>query len=161
VNVVYDTMVFLQNAAVPGRTHATFRAVKDGTVTLCLSVDLITEVRDVLNREGIRRKFPALTATAIEGFVADVLVRARLFEPVLSAFSWTRHPDDDHLFNLVIAAKADRLVTWEARLLSFFDENPEDAPRLRQLAPQLRIVTPVQLTEELRALTPPGANPPK
>jgi predicted nucleic acid-binding protein len=67
--VVYDTMIFLQAAVRPGRVHRTFQAVADGTVTLCVSNDLLKEVRDVLTRDTVRAKFPALTTEAVDAFL--------------------------------------------------------------------------------------------
>jgi putative PIN family toxin of toxin-antitoxin system len=145
-------MVFLQNAARPGRTHATFHAVTDGKVTLCLSVELVSEVRSVLNRQNIRSHFPALTKPVVEIFIADLLTLGTLFDPIPQVFTWPAHPDDDHLFNLSIAAKADRLVTWEQRLLKLIENHPQDAERLQTLAPQLRIVTPINFSAELAAM---------
>lgn len=102
VRVVYDTMVFLQGAARPGRVHRSFQFVRDGVVTLCLSPELLAEVRDVLAHESVRRRFPELTDAVVDAFLADVLASGDLFEDVSPTFSWPQHPDDDHVFNLAI-----------------------------------------------------------
>jgi len=105
-------MVFLRAAAArPDRIHTTFRAVRDGRVTLCLGTDLLTEVRDVLNRDAVRAKFPSLTVEAVEVFIASVLAQGKMFDSVPQAFNWPEHPDDNHLFDLGIYAKAKYLVT--------------------------------------------------
>jgi putative PIN family toxin of toxin-antitoxin system len=150
IPVVYDTMVFLQEASRPRRTHAIFQAIREGRLALILTAEIVAEVRDVLNRDAIRRKFPALTPEAVTTFVADKLARATFIESVPQTFTWSLHPDDDHLFNAAIAASAKYLVTWESRLLKLGNDTTPDANRLRQLAPQLEIVTPVQLAEILR-----------
>jgi predicted nucleic acid-binding protein len=64
-------------------------------------------------------------------------------------FTLPAHPDDDHLFNLAVEAKAAYLVTWETRLLALEAATSPDARRLRELAPQLRILTPAALAQEL------------
>jgi predicted nucleic acid-binding protein len=68
----------------------------------------------------------------------------------LTAFTWPQHPDDDHLFNLAIACKAELLVTWETRILKFGADITPDAQKLRTLAPQLQIITPKHLANRLK-----------
>jgi predicted nucleic acid-binding protein len=68
---------------------------------------------------------------------------------VPAVFTWPQHPDDDHLFNLAIACKAELLVTWETRILRLGADTTPDAERLRTLAPQLLILTPRQLADRL------------
>jgi putative PIN family toxin of toxin-antitoxin system len=152
VNVVYDTMVFLQIVTVPNRTHATLQAIRNGAATLCLSLALVAEMRDVLSRQKIRVGFPALTPQVVEDFVAEMLSLATLFDPVANVFTWLHHPDDDHIFNLAVEAKADFLVTWENRILKLAGDVTDDGKRLRALAPELKIVTPKQFSEQLRLL---------
>lgn len=147
--VVYDTMIFLQEAARPGRTHASFRAVHEGQVTLCLSPELLAEVQDVLSRDTVRARFPALTTEAVKAFITQVLARGVLFERVPHVFTWPQHPDDDHVFNLAIHAKAKYLVTWETRLLKLFTEMPPAAELLRRLNAEVRIITPKTLADVL------------
>jgi predicted nucleic acid-binding protein len=143
-------MVFFQAASRPDRTRATFRAIHEGRVMLALSPKLLAEIQDVLNRDGVRSKFPALTPKAVEVFIADVLARSRMFDDVPYAFNWPQHPDDDHVFNLAIHAKVKYLVTWETRILKLISEASPAGQRLRELAPELEIVTPQQMAGLMR-----------
>jgi putative PIN family toxin of toxin-antitoxin system len=145
IPVVFDTMVLLQSAARPSRTHATFQAIKDRRVTLALSLELLAEVKDVLSRATVRAKFPALTQQVADVFVRDLIARGRIIEPVANRFTWLSHPDDDHLFNLAIATDAEYLVTWEGRLLNL-PGGPDTGAwsHFKRLAPKLHIVTPGQ-----------------
>lgn len=153
--VVYDTMLFLQWAALPAdRTHASIRAVLDGRVRLCMSQALLDEVKDVLSRPAVMARSPNLTPHRLQLIVETTLDHAEWFADVPDAFTWPHHPDDDHSFNLAIAARADRLVTWENRIHDIALNFPLDWARLYALAPQLRIVTPKELAEELRAINP-------
>ena len=102
--VVYDTMVFLQAAVRPGRRYATFEAVEDRRLRLCTSAELVAEVRDVLTRPSLARKFPALTPERVAQFLDKVNAMATSFSDIPPAFTWPHHPDDDHLFNLAIYA---------------------------------------------------------
>jgi predicted nucleic acid-binding protein len=142
-------MVFFQAASRPDRTHTTFRAVQDKRVTLALSPELLAEIQDVLNRDSVRAKFPTLTSEAVQIFIDDVLARGVMYDRVPHAFSWPQHPDDDHLFNLAIHAKARFLVPWETRILKLANDTTPAADLLRQLAPDLAIITPKQLADLL------------
>jgi predicted nucleic acid-binding protein len=145
-------MVFLSWAAMPAdRKHATVRALYDGTVRLVMSQEAIDEVRDVLNRPELRARLPRLTPERVERVIDETLRLAEWVHDVPTAFTWPHHPDDDHNFNLAIAARADRFVTREARIRDLESNFPADAARLRSLAPQLRIVGPHELAAELRA----------
>lgn len=144
-------MVFFQAASRPDRTRATFRAIQEGRVTLILSPELFAEIQDVLNRDRVRAKFPALTPDAVEVFIADMLARCTMFDIVPRVFTWSDHPDDDHLFNLAIHAKVKYLVTWETRILKLITDTTPPADLLRRLAPDLAIITPKQLADSLRS----------
>jgi putative PIN family toxin of toxin-antitoxin system len=151
IPVVYDTMLYFQAASRPDRVHATFQAVLDKRVTLCISPKILAEVQDVLTRPEYVARFPALSAQAVTLFLSDVALRARLFDPVPATFTWPTHPDDDHVFNLAIHAKAKYLVTWERRILKLATDTTPAADSLRRLAPDLAIVTPKQMADVLRA----------
>lgn len=114
--VVYDTMVFLQAAISPERRYATFEAVEDKRLTLCTSPELMAEVRDVLIRPSLVAKYPALTPERVAQFLDSVNIASRFFSAVPHSFTWPQHPEDDHLFNLAIEAKAGYLVTWKLPL---------------------------------------------
>jgi putative PIN family toxin of toxin-antitoxin system len=148
--VVYDTMVFLQTAVRPERRYATFEAIEDGRLKLYTSVELLAEVRDVLIRPSLARKFPALTPERVARFLDKVNAMATSFSDVPPAFTWPHHPDDDHLFNLAIHAKAEYLVTWETRILELASEASPTADLLHRIAPDLTIVTPKRMADLLR-----------
>ena len=155
LRAVYDTMVFLQWAALPeGRQHGTIRAIYSGAIRLCVSQALLNEVQDVLSRPSVKLRSPNITPERLKEVLAATLEKADLIGDVPAVYTWPHHPSDDHLFNLAIAARVDRLVTWEERILSIDSKFPEDAKLLFGLAPQLRIVSPKQLAEELRSEQP-------
>lgn len=152
VPVVYDTMLFLQAAVQPVRVYRSIQAVKEGLVSLCLSAELLAEVRDVLTRRKMRQRFPALTPEAVDAFITETAGMAMMFDPVPSQFTWPAHPDDDHIFNLAIHAHAEYLVTWETRILRLPLETSESGSMLRQLAPQLQIVNLEKFAQMLKSL---------
>jgi putative PIN family toxin of toxin-antitoxin system len=147
-------MVLLQAAVQPTRVHRSLHAIHTCEVQLCLSPELLAEVRDVLSRPKTRARFSSLTEKVVALFVADLESRAVLYQNVPKAFTWSMHPDDDHLFNLAIHAKARYLVTWETRILKLLTEGTAAADLLRQLAPGLSIITPAMLAEALKLIAP-------
>ena len=71
VRAVFDCMLFLQAVThEAGPAFACFQLVDEGRLTLCLSREILAEVRDVLGRPKIRRKFPHLTGERVEKFLA-------------------------------------------------------------------------------------------
>jgi predicted nucleic acid-binding protein len=59
---VFDCMVYLQAVVKEsGPAFACLRAVEDGRVALCVSAEVLAEVRDVLSRPVLQTKFPRLT----------------------------------------------------------------------------------------------------
>jgi putative PIN family toxin of toxin-antitoxin system len=140
-------MVFLQAAINPWRRYATISAIEDRRVTLCISAELMVEVREVLLRPALAARYSALTQQRVSEFLDRLRLTANAFESVPNAFNWARHPDDDHLFNLAIHAKVRYLVTWEKRILSLLGSATSESEMLRQLAPDLSIITPKELAQ--------------
>jgi predicted nucleic acid-binding protein len=142
-------MVFLSWAAGDARKLATIQALYDGRVRLVMSQAAIDEIRDVLNRVELRARL-GLTPERVDKVIGETLRLAEWVQDVPNAFSWPHHPDDDHNFNLAIAARADRLVTREPRIRQIEGNFPQDWARFHALAPQVRIVEPHELAAELR-----------
>src|SRR5271165_2887656 len=118
---VYDTMVFFQWATLPPsqpqRQHATVTALTNHAVRLCLSAELVLEIKSVLLRPELRAKYSTLTPAHVDTILAGATQFADWFDPVPRHFSYAGHEKDDHILNLAIEARADYLVTWEKRLL--------------------------------------------
>ena len=147
--VVYDTMVLLQAAANPHRRYATLEAAEDRRVQLCVSSDLLTELRGVLSRPSMAAKLPSLTRERVSHFLQHIQLIATTYDPVLPLFTLSRHSDDDHVFNLAIAAQADFLVTWEKRLLNLASSTDPESQLLWQFVPRLIILSPAELGARL------------
>ena len=120
VRVVYDCVVFLQGA---GRRHNAARKclelVDEGLVTLCLSADVIAEIKDVLNRPIIRNKFPLLSSEASQALLVTMRQKALLVTDVPKSFALPRDADDEPYTDLAITAGASYLVTWNERHLTY------------------------------------------
>jgi putative PIN family toxin of toxin-antitoxin system len=119
--------------------------VDEDRVTLFVSPAILAEVRDVLTRPKIQRKFPLLSASWVATFVGNVERKAVLLPESPQAFPLTRDPKDEPYLNLALAAKAQYLVSRDLDLLDLMtDEN------FRQRCPDLTILDPPAF---LRAVT--------
>ena len=150
IGVVFDCMLFLQavtNDA--GPAFACFQLVLDDVLTLYVSPVILAEVRDVLGRPKIRRKFPSLTAGHAEAFLQKVEAEAVVLNEVPVAFHYPRDPDDEPYINLAIGAGVRYLVSRDKDLLDLMAD-----PAFRGRFPGLSVIDPVAL---LRELAPPGA----
>jgi putative PIN family toxin of toxin-antitoxin system len=144
-------MVYLQAAArLTGPAAACLEAVRDGRIELILSPQVVAEIRDVLTRPRTLRKFPALTAEAVDVFVRDVQARAIAVSNVPRAYALERDPKDEPYLDLAIASGAKYLATWDKDLLDLMGD--ED---FRKRFPELTILQPPELLRALRQdLTP-------
>ena len=142
----------LQWAALPpeGRRHATVTALMTGHLRLVMSRQLLDELRGLFFRPELQARLPSLTHERAALILQKALEFADWFDQVSTRFSLPQHPEDDHLFDLAIAAQAAYLVTWESRLLKLRDAHTPEAKRLRQLAPKLIILTPKELADMLK-----------
>jgi putative PIN family toxin of toxin-antitoxin system len=136
---VFDCMVFLQGAGRPaGPARACFRLVDEGRVTLCVSADVLAEVRDVLTRPKTQRKFPLLSPEWVDEFVQNAESKAIVVSEIPKAFSLERDPKDEPYLNLAIAAKAEYLVSRDSDLLDLMKDET-----FRKRCPGLVILDPV------------------
>lgn len=152
---VYDVMVFFQWATLPAndpsRVHATIRALLNRDLRLSMSKTLFDEIHKVLTDAELRRNYPSLTPERVAAILGKVLEYADWFEEVPPLFSLSSHTKDDHLFNLAIESDAQYLVTFDNRILALQDGRTPDAKRLRELAPNLRILNPPGLARNLKS----------
>jgi len=163
VRAVFDCMVFLQGAARPdGPAAACLRLVETGFVQLCFSGEAMAEVRDVLSRPRIRRKFPVLTPETVERFLARVARRALMFQPVPAAFTLRRDPKDEKYLNLAAACGAGYLVTRDNDLLDLMDPRRPEHQSFQVQFPELTILDPVAFLQlpQLQPGTTPDGGPP-
>jgi putative PIN family toxin of toxin-antitoxin system len=148
-------MVFFQWATLPAeepeRIHGTVKALMNGDIRLCMSKATLDESRRVLTDDELRNDYPALTLGRVAAILEKAIEYADWFDNVPAKFSLSHHTKDDHLFNLAIESKARYLVTFEKRILALERSQSVEARRLRELAPELRIVDPPTLARELKA----------
>jgi putative PIN family toxin of toxin-antitoxin system len=143
--VVFDCMVFLQGAGRPaGPARACFHLVDKERVTLCLSAEILAEVRDVLTPPKVLRKFPQLSPEWVTTFLQDVEAKALVLSGVPQAIALERDPKDEPYLNLAVAAKAHYLVSRDLDLLDLMKD--ED---FKGRFPDLLILDPVAFLKEI------------
>src|SRR5262249_28250608 len=85
---VFDCMTFLQAAMrATGPAAACVRLVDRGVVELCVSPDVLAEVKDVLARPSLQRRYKTLTPEKVEKLMADVEAKGLLIAEVPAVFS--------------------------------------------------------------------------
>ena len=139
---VYDCMLFFSAAARPGRFRPVFDLVERQAVKLCLSPDVLAEIRDVLTRPKLVAKYSALTAEAVESFLARHLRTARWHDDVPEQFVLKRDPKDSKYLNLAIAATAPYVVTLDHDLLDLAHSDSAEGNDFRNRFPGIQILEP-------------------
>jgi putative PIN family toxin of toxin-antitoxin system len=151
IRVVFDCMIFLQGA---GRRESAAGAclllVELDAIELCVSQEIMAEVRDVLARTRVRQKFPALTDQIVDRFLAALEARTVAVSEIPRVFQFDRDPKDEPYINLAIAARVSYLVSRDSDILDLADASTPDGKRLRHQAPELRILEPVAFLAEMR-----------
>ncbi|MCY2993819.1 MAG: putative toxin-antitoxin system toxin component, PIN family [Planctomycetota bacterium] len=150
VQAVFDCMVFLQGAArAEGPAAACLRLAEAGHVELFLSVEVLDDVRDVLTRPRIRKKFPTLTYETVAAFLTRLGSFAHCLAETPSLITLARDPKDEKYLKLAVAARATHLVTWDQDLLSLMDNPGPDAQAIRGRLPHIAILDPVAFLRTL------------
>lgn len=147
--IVFDCMLFFRAAARPQRTYATFRLVEEARVTLCMSPEVLAEIRDVLNRPEHRTTFPALTFKTVDAFLARYLRAATWFSVVPHVYTVQRDPKDSKYVNLALAAEAPYLLTTDRDLLDLMMSHTPQGRDFVERFPHLKILDPVAFLHQL------------
>jgi putative PIN family toxin of toxin-antitoxin system len=144
---VFDAMVFLPAVANPsGPSGACLAHVRLGTLALITSPETIAELRGLLARPNIRKKFPHLSRELADAFLAEVGRMSTSIDNVPRLFAYPRDPKDEPYINLAIAAGADYLTSRDNDLLDLM-KDPDFTARF----PDIRVVDPASLLREIEA----------
>ena len=119
-----------------------------------LSPSILAEVHEVLDRDEVRWKL-RLGDDDMAEFFSRLEACAEVLPEPPSTFALPRDPDDEIYTNLAVAGHASYLVSWNKRHLNYLMEGdtPEGADFCARY-PGLKILTPVEFLEELRASRP-------
>jgi putative PIN family toxin of toxin-antitoxin system len=148
-------MVFLQGAARPdGPAAACLRLAEAGHVELYLSAETLAEIRDVLTRPKMQKKFSALTPEAVDAFLTGICRHAVVLADVPRTVALPRDPKDEKYLNLAVAAEARYLVSRDKDLLDLMSGGTPEGQSFRTSHPAITILDPVAF---LRSLQPEAA----
>lgn len=162
LTVVLDTGAFLRAAINDTNVSSSFlRRAAAGDVRLCVSHALLEEIRDVLTRPEIRVKNARLSDEALEAFIHGIGATADLLDPLPQRFHYERDPDDEHILNLAIEARAAYILTFDNDLLDLMDSRRAAARTFQERFPAITILTPGEMITQLNLLhhqeqVPPG-----
>jgi putative PIN family toxin of toxin-antitoxin system len=131
--VIFDCNILFQAFLTPdGPAYGCLQVVENKRATLLLSLDLLSEARDVLNRPFVRERFPHVTPESVDSFLSAAAYRSDLWRSVQRIQIYRRDPDDEPYLNLAIVAEADYIVTRDNDLLALAtDHSPEAKGHLR------------------------------
>jgi putative PIN family toxin of toxin-antitoxin system len=155
---VFDCMVFLQATASPtGPAARCLFAVDEGAIELVTDNDILSEVRDVLNRPSVRSKNPRITDDTVRELLRRVEKMSVMLADVPRVFIHPRDPKDEPYVNLAIASEARYLVTRDKDLLDLARPDTPEGKKFAERFPGLTILDPVAF---LAVIRPPAEGPP-
>ena len=158
--VVFDCMVFMQAAARPdGPADACLVLAENRHCELIVSTEILDEVREVISRPGIRKKFGGLSDEEIDALFDRLSKVAILVQDVPSVVTFRRDPDDMMYLNLAVAANAKYVITHDKDLLDLMTGVDPDAEAFRTTYPEIKILDPVAFLRLIRQPAP--QDPPK
>ena len=144
-------MIFLQAAARPmGPAAALLELVEVGALELLVSDACIEELREVLTRPSLQRKFPSLSISAVQDFLNRIHACSVYSVNSANVFVLERDPKDAKYVDLAIAAKADFLVTRDKDLLYLREKESPLLQIFEKLDWQFKIVDPFEMLTFLR-----------
>lgn len=147
--VVFDCNVFLQAMARDtGPAFACLVLAERRLVTLYVSREILAEVKEVLTRPALLRKFPVLTPARVTAFFRRVRTTAVVLDPVPTRIEYPRDPKDEPYLNLALACDATFLISRDRDLLALQDL-PEG--NRQELLSQLTILDPVTFLHLFRS----------
>ena len=152
IRAVFDCMLYLQAVTNEhGVAFKCFRLAEEKKVTLAVSPAILAEVRDVLGRDYLARKFRTLTVERTARFLDRVLAFAELSADPPNFFDLPRDPNDERYLDLAIE-KSSHLVTWNERHLTYLmrKDTPEGVDFCQRF-PDVKIVDPVSFTRIVEA----------
>lgn len=148
--VVFDCMVCLQAAArETSPAAACLRLAEQRHIRLFISRAILREVQDVLSRDYIRARFPALTDESVAAFIERLRQAAEYIRTVPRHFQYeSRDVKDEPYINLAIETQAHFLVSRDNDLLDLMKWEKEAGREFQKRFRFLKIVDPVAFLKE-------------
>jgi uncharacterized protein len=142
--VVLDTVVFIQ-CLIRGKgpSAGCMAQLRAGRFVLLMSDAIFDELENVAQRPRLVAKYPFLAPDKVSAFMSEIRSLAVNVAHPPTVFSLPRDPKDEPLIDLAIAGRANYLVTWNDRHLTYLmrQDTPEGMD-FRKRFPNLKIVSP-------------------
>jgi len=147
IKVVFDCNVFLQAvSSKKSPAAACFRLVQQKVLQLFVSEETLTELEEVLNRPYIKEHFE-LSDKAVNEFISNLRILAKVFSKVPQVFSLPRDIDDEIYINLAVKCEADYIVTRDKDLIYLMSGYDMESKQFRQKFRPLKIVQPLEFLQ--------------
>ena len=141
--VVFDCVVYTQAIINPdGPAGRCLALARDGTISLCTSDYLLSEIRELPHKLKPRLR---ITPQKVEDFILDLMSVSRHVETVPETYVLQRDPDDSHYINLAVAVGARLITSRDRDLLDLMDDARPESREFMQRFPSLQILTPEEL----------------
>lgn len=143
--VVFDCNVYLQAIlSRRGPAWACVCLVLDSRLTLITSTEVLSELRSMPAHPALRR-FPLLTPSVIETFIAELLSVAVVLDDAPRVFVLPRDPKDAHYVDLAIASRAAIITTRDRDLLDLMTASDPVSIDFRKRFSSIRVLSPADL----------------
>ena len=147
--VVFDCPVYAQALINPtGPAAECLRACQNRRLLLFISSYVIQEIRELPGKVKSRL---GVTQGRVEALVQDLIKYAELVEHVPDVYSHPIDPDDSHYINLAAVTDSRLIVSRDRHLLNLMDTGRPEGQDFQRLFPDLIILPPDRLANELRA----------
>jgi uncharacterized protein len=150
LRVVLDTNILLRGLLnIRSSAGEVVEACDRRLVVLLLSRPVLTEYRVVLTDHKITERYPELTAEKVDVALRRLCYFGDILHPIRARFHFPRDPNDEKFLELAIAGRATHIVTADKDLLWLSAGHADAARRLRQRAPNLRVLDAQGFLHEL------------
>jgi len=144
---VFDTNIVLQGIlGEQGPAFACLELVFNDAVELITTEAILEEVRTVISRPNLVRKYPQLRGDRPKDIIGTISKKAKIVKRPSNEYIFDRDPTDEIFINLAITTNAEYLVSRDKDLLDL----KSDAGFISQY-PSLKIVNPFEFLEGVRA----------
>ncbi len=116
IKVIFDTNIWI-SFLIGKRLSKIKQYISDGTITIIITEQLLTEIKLVTARKRIRKYFPKESVNELIGLLETIADKIE----IKPTHFISRDPKDNFLLDLIDFSKADYLVTEDKDLL---EHNP-------------------------------------
>lgn len=117
---------------------------------MVISADVLSEVRSILTRVDVQKKFPGLTPNLVSKFLMRIAEVGVFVSPVPLVIVFERDHKDEPYLNLARASSAAYLITRDRDMLDLMVDRSSEGQSVRNTLPGLRFLDPVSFLREIR-----------